>query len=278
LDLPRIMLGTSPFIGAGQFGVKAFEYYSRFYLKPVNMVKLFLKSFELGVCAVQLLSDKPIDALMEASGKAEVKPFVVYSTHLAGDKLRTTLEKLSQLKPEVIALHAEITDRMDVEKIMEHFQVIKDFGSTCGLATHIPGITLPWIEEENVPVEVVLAPLNSLGYAMEPDFNVSMNAIRNCSRKIVAIKPLAAGRLNPSDAFNFIYRYVESIAVGIASEDEMKQTYEAASKAYRERIGGLQVRGYLSNPQFDNSFSVSKSNNPKTFATFLKFSVFCSFL
>lgn len=234
-DLPPILLGCSPFIGAGQFGAKALQYYRRFYLQPGNMVKLFQRSFDLGVRAVQLLADKPVDALIEACDSTRVKPFIIYSTDLTGSKLRKMLDRLSPLEPKVVAVHAEISDILDVEKIMERLSIAKEYGAAPGLATHRPGITIPWVEEAGVPVEVILAPLNMLGYAMEPDSERSLEAIKSCSRKVVAIKPLAAGKLSPSAGFEFVYRYVNSAAVGIASETEMMETYRAAATVYQER-------------------------------------------
>jgi len=112
---------------------------------------------------------------------------------------------------------------------------VKEYGATPGLATHRPGVTIPWIKEAGVPVEVILAPLNSLGYAMEPDFEKSLEAIKSCSHTVVAIKPLAAGKLSPTAAFEFVYRYLNSAAVGITSEMEMMETYRAATTAYQER-------------------------------------------
>lgn len=233
--LPPILLGCSPFIGAGQFGMKAFQYYRKFYLQPENMVKLFTRSFDLGVKAVQLLSDKPVDALIKACDITGVKPFIIYSTDLSGSGLRRMLDKLSPLNPEVITVHAEISDVRDIGKVMERLRIIREYGATPGLATHVPGVTMSWVEEADVPVEVILAPLNSLGYAMEPDFKRSLDAIKRCSRKVVAIKPLAAGKLSPEVALRFVYKYVNSIAVGITSEEEMKETYETANTAYQKR-------------------------------------------
>lgn len=39
-DLPHLMLGTSPFIGAGQFGSRSSEYRKRFFDNPDNMTEL----------------------------------------------------------------------------------------------------------------------------------------------------------------------------------------------------------------------------------------------
>lgn len=61
------MMGTSPFIGAGQFGSKALEYRRLFFEQPENMTKLFVKSAELGVKAVQLVGYEPlVSALQKA--------------------------------------------------------------------------------------------------------------------------------------------------------------------------------------------------------------------
>lgn len=232
--LPPLLLGCSALIGAGQFGRKSAEYYARFYLQPENMVRLFERSFELGVKAVQLLHDRPIDALLEASMRTGVKPYVVYSTELFGAKLQQALDKLKPLSPQVVAVHAEVADRHDWSRVMERLRIIEEFDATPGIATHKPGVTIPWIEKEDLPVDVILAPLNKIGYGMEPDFQQSLRAIEECSRAIVAIKPLAAGRLRATEAFEFVYKYVGCAAVGVASEDEMSQTYQAAREAYAE--------------------------------------------
>jgi len=257
-DLPPILLGCSPFIGAGQFGAKALQYYRRFYLRPDNMVRLFRKSFDLGVRAVQLLADKPVGALIEACHSTKVKPFIIYSTDLSGSRLRNMLDRLGRLEPEVVAVHAEISDILDVEKIMERLSIAREYGATAGLATHRPGVTIPWIEEAGIPVEVILSPLNRLGYAMEPDFERSLEGIKSCSRRVVAIKPLAAGRLSPTAGFEFVYRYVNSAAVGITSEIEMTETYRAAAKAHQERLDqSIDDSGKIERHPYDRSVGTS---------------------
>lgn len=228
------MLGCSPFIGAGQFGFKALMYYQRFSLNPENMVRLFLRSFEFGVKAVQLLGDRPIDALLRAVKISGVKPFVIYSTNSSGGRLRRVLKRLKPLRVKFVAVHAEVADRRDIDRVMERLKILLEYGVSGAIATHKPGLTIPWVERENLPVDVVLTPLNSVGYAMDPDFTSSIKAIKECSRRVVAIKPLAAGRLHPAEAFRFVYRYADSAAVGIVTEDEMKQTYEAALREYEK--------------------------------------------
>lgn len=249
MKLPPLLLGCSPFIGAGQFGFKSILYYQNFYLNPENMVRLFLRSFELGVEAVQLLADRPIEALIEASKRSGVKPYVIYSTHLSGRSLRNILDRLSPLEPEVVAVHAEVADRRDADALLRRLEVMRDYGAIEALSTHRPGSTLPWLKEVDLPVEIVLTPLNRLGYAMEPSFERSLEAIEECRQRIIAIKPLAAGRLRPQEAFGFVYRYADGAAVGVASEEEMEETYEAARRALASRGDPLSPPPWIECPE-----------------------------
>ncbi|MFQ6074099.1 MAG: hypothetical protein ACE5KC_02655, partial [Candidatus Bathyarchaeia archaeon] len=50
--IPRILLGTSPFIGSGQFGSRAASYYEHFYGHPENIAKIILAAVDLGVTGV----------------------------------------------------------------------------------------------------------------------------------------------------------------------------------------------------------------------------------
>ncbi len=63
-DWPRLMLGTSPFIGAGQFGSKSLNYRRQFFDTPDNMTRLFVHSAKLGIKAVQLVGYQPLVAAL----------------------------------------------------------------------------------------------------------------------------------------------------------------------------------------------------------------------
>ena len=77
--------------------------------------------------------------------------------------------------------------------------------------------------------------LNSIRYAMNPDFESSLRATERCTRERVGIKSLAGGRLNPRVGFRYVYCYVDSVAVGIASEIEMREAYTVARDIYASK-------------------------------------------
>jgi hypothetical protein len=218
------MLGTSPFIGAGQFGSKSLDYRRRFFNTPDNMTRLFVHSAKLGVKAVQLVGYQPLIAALR---KAQVTAgdFFVAVTIPRGD-FASNLSLVSSLEPEFVSVHAQFCDGIDV-MLSEWIDIIKDTGAKPAASTHSPGTTIPLLD--NLDFEAYLAPLNPIGYGMEPDVESTLKAVERTKKKVLAIKPLAAGKLSPErSVFEFIYKYADSIAVGITSEDEMVETYSAA--------------------------------------------------
>jgi len=113
-DLPRLILGTSPFIGAGQFGSKSLDYRRRFFDNPDNMTRLFVHSANLGVKAVQLIGYQPlVAALMKAQ---EISgDFFIVVTIPRGDFV-SNLDLVSPLEPEFVSVHAQFCDENDSAK------------------------------------------------------------------------------------------------------------------------------------------------------------------
>jgi len=220
-DLPKLMLGTSPFIGARQFGSKSLDYRRRFFENPDNMTRLFVHSASLGVKAVQLIGYQPlVGALMKAQEIAG--DFFVAVTIPRGD-FATNLDLVSPLEPEFVSVHAQFCDEND-SRLNEWIDMIRDAGAKPAASTHSPGTTIPFLDEQRF--EAYLAPVNTVGYGMEPDIESTLKALERTKKAVIAIKPLAAGKLSPEKSvFEYIYRFADSITVGITSEDEMKETY-----------------------------------------------------
>jgi len=218
--LPKLMLGTSPFIGAAQFGAKALKYKELFFDRPENITRLFIHSAKLGVKAVQLIAYDPLIRAMKEAEAAAGKFFVVATIV---ENFDSSLDKISSLEPEFIAPHAQFCDMLD-PRLNEWIDAIKETGAKPAASTHTPGNSIPKLDE--LGFEAYLAPLNPLGYGMKPDVESTLKAIKNTKSHVIAIKPLAAGKLVPDKTlFDYIYKYADSTAVGIVSEEEMAETY-----------------------------------------------------
>ena len=223
-DLPNLMLGTSPFIGAGQFGSKSLEYRKRFFDNPDNMTRLFIHSASLGVKAVQLVGYQPLVAALMKAEKISGNFFVAV-TIPRGD-FATNLDLVSPLEPEFVSVHAQFCDENN-SRLKEWIDMIRDAGAKPAASTHSPGTTIPLLDE--LGFEAYLAPVNPAGYGMEPDIESTLKALERTKKAVIAIKPLAAGKLSPErSVFEYIFKYADSIAVGITTEEEMEETYSVA--------------------------------------------------
>ncbi|MFX1564005.1 MAG: hypothetical protein ACFFDP_11940, partial [Promethearchaeota archaeon] len=63
-SLPPLLCGSSPFMGAGQFGSNGHTWYQRFYHHPKRMAEIFEYFCELGFPGVHLVA---VPSILEAA-------------------------------------------------------------------------------------------------------------------------------------------------------------------------------------------------------------------
>jgi hypothetical protein len=100
------------------------------------------------------------------------------------------------------------------------------------VAAHHAGSTIPILDECNVRVDGYLTPINRLGVMMFPSQESALKAIRGTEKPVIAIKPLAGGRIRPRDAFRYVYREqgVGSCMVGVGSLKELDEDLQAVKQ------------------------------------------------
>lgn len=224
-SLPCVSLGTSPFIGAGQFGPKASIYHKMFYLQPANMVKLMVKAWEMGIPSVQLL---PYEALIEAFFEAQkATNTCLASTLTIGlTELNKELDYAEALKTSMVFIHARHSDSRDRAQLEKFTRAIEERGLLAGCATHEPDKTLEFIEASDLPIKGYLLPINSRGIWMDKDSKAVLKILERTDKIVIAKKVLAAGKISPQEAFPYLAQVkgVDGLAVGITSEDEAEET------------------------------------------------------
>jgi hypothetical protein len=236
--LPRTLLGTSPFIGAGQFGHRARLYQLDLYQKPGNMAKIIKKSYQLGVKGIQLLPYPPLIEALKIAQKDGCSMEIVGT--VLPDQEDKDINLFAGLDASAMLLHALTTDRAEWNLIAEKLESIKDSGAIPGLVTHTPFRTTRKLLESPIIklFQLYMIPVNRLGYLMDCDTHgpTERSKLRQLilllKKKIIAKKVLAAGVMTPDDAFDYLKTldYVDMVAVGIASEDEAQDTFEILAK------------------------------------------------
>lgn len=228
-ECPTVLLGSSPFIGAAQFGARALVYRARFLFRPENMVKLIRYCVDLGVNAVQAVGyPEVLEAVQEVMRESRTEIFILGTVGLGN--IEREMDLMLGAGAKGIVVHGSLADGR-AEWVRRCLARLRDEGVITGVATHKPGLTIPLVEYMQ-EVQVILAPVNRLGRYMEPSFESSLKSIEGSSKRIIAIKPLAGGRLSPEEGLEYLAGKVDGIAVGISSLEEAGETFEVARKFF----------------------------------------------
>jgi hypothetical protein len=231
MEIPAVSLGTSPFIGAGQFGYKATDYYKKFYMNPLNMEEIIIKSIELGIPAIQAIAyERIIQTIKNVQDKLQVKLF--NSITIGFKDWRKELEESKIIDPQIAFIFPSITDLRNKVKLKEVIDGIKEAGVIPGCATHNPGKTLPFLEDSELDINIYLAPVNPAGKFMGSEPAKVIELYEKLKKPVIGKKVLAAGDIKPGETFPFVSKIksVKGITVGITSLHEAEETFEQARK------------------------------------------------
>ena len=126
-----------------------------------------------------------------------------------------------------------MTGRFDL--IREYLGFLRERFDTVITSVHHAGVTLPLLEAENIPVDGYLTTVNAPGTFMFPTREVAIDAIRQASKPIIAIKPMAGGRYLGNKAFDYVFNEigVSASMFGMGTLDQVRETTQAA----REVLG-----------------------------------------
>jgi len=233
--IPRILLGTSPFIGASQFGSRANFYYKHFYKKPGNIVKVISKAVDLGVLGVQALPFRPVFGALKAVERELKEKLTIVGT-IGPDNPLSDISDFQAFNTVAMLLHGEITDNKDLRKISELLNNVHAADCLAGLVTHRPMSTLNWLLKTDLDVDLLMLPFNKLGMFMDADPAGVGEAIKRLGKPVIGKKVLAAGYISPQDALTYVSESgcIDIVALGVASEQEAKETFTAAAIAFTE--------------------------------------------
>jgi hypothetical protein len=170
----------------------------------------------------------------------DIKPYEPRDFQELSLDLELLESRASYFKPDeclFVELGSEIdflvlTRRLDL--VGECIDTLRSLGFTrILLGSHHAGSVIPILEESDLVFEGYVTPLNPIGALMLPSKDSVESAVRGTSRWVIAIKPLAGGRVAPIDAFRYIFRSlgVKSVMVGVASLKELAEDMNALMKA-----------------------------------------------
>ncbi|MHA1279910.1 MAG: hypothetical protein ACTSQI_07925 [Candidatus Helarchaeota archaeon] len=231
-QIPRISIGTSPFIGAGQFGQLGLIWRSSFLHDAEKVAELMKLSYINGAKGVEAI---PVGRILDATSivKEKYHDFTILSsTFWESRENYYLIDKLIAIDAEIIFLHGSISDLRDVNLIRPLLTKIRSAGKIPGIATHYPHRTIPFIHENKLDSPAILLPFNVRGEFMGEQKKVEQ-LVDSLDYFFMAMKPLAAGKIPPKKAFPYFKEHnISAVTIGMVTKEEIIETVAEARKVF----------------------------------------------
>ena len=247
-SIPQTILGSAPFLAELYFGHRSRLYQLDLYDNPQNMADVIEESYNQGIRAINLVNDPNLleayDIALERGcnmkviatiGKSDIdylNPNYEIAKEVDWDE---DIELFSGYDCPLMLIDEFIVDGYDWKLTSKILSEINLTGSLSGLITAFPSRTADLIPQ-NLDMDLFdfyMIPFNSLSYMMDISaFNASQREefkqkLLGLNKKIIASKVLAAGVLNPKEAFTFLSNidYVDLITLGVAKVEEANEDF-----------------------------------------------------
>jgi len=229
VKIPLVSTGTSPFIGAGQFGYRGRKWRERFLNNPEEMLKILNASYEAGARGIEAV---PVGKIMDAAKiMLETHSDYVLTASTAPGRHRNSITELVDCGAKLIFLHGMISDNKTnrMEKLLE---LISSRGVIPGIATHEPIPTINFCIEKSLNVKAFLIPFNAKGRFMGNQKELENLVDSTKEYNFIGMKTLAAGSLKPEIAYSYIGKHnICSVTIGMVEKNEAEVSTKIALKA-----------------------------------------------
>lgn len=230
--IPLVTTGTSPFIGAGQFGARAYEYRRKFLRQTKAMVEILEASYREGGRGIEVI---PMGKICEAAKimKQTYNDYVVIGSTFPGPD--PFIDDLIEIDAKIIFVHASVADKKN-NQLRNLIGEISSRGVIPGIAAHNPISTLEFAFESLNEINIFLIPFNASGFIMGNQKKLESLVNSKKNHFFVGMKTLAAGKLDPTKAFNYISNHnICSVSIGMVTVQEAEETTKIALESLTNR-------------------------------------------
>ena len=234
----KLLLGHNPMLGGSYMSQARSRLYKETFTEPAAMERIIVKAIEMGVRGMMAsarddgFTERYKAALLGAADKTGV---LLPTIMIVDRDFHKDLDDYRALNCQVMLVHGQITDALYVksentmqDEFADLLKRIRDEGFVPAMSTHNAGETIP--AAESFDAAAINTPVNKIMWRMCPCEEMVLNAIRTTKKKVIAMKPLAMGRIAPQEAMDYVCRLpdLDGIVVGIGHEYEAEETFGAA--------------------------------------------------
>lgn len=241
VSIPKIIIGINSLLGWSHTSAGRDRWIRKFYT-PERIAEVFARCIELGITAVfGPVYERLISAIDHAEKLTGVRLTYIGTTF--GDP-KTTEEQVKQLRDAgapFCLIHGGWTDNWTVENGR-----LKGFDRLLAIirkANLIPGVAchnaerLRLVDKGGYDCELFAIPVNKMGFYMNPSREAVVQAVNECTKPVIAIKPLASGRFDEGDIegwlrWTFSVKGVVAAAVGFMNTEEAEEDIAIAKRIF----------------------------------------------
>ncbi len=247
-EIPKTILGYGPFMAELYYGHRSRLYLDDLYKNPQNIADVIVESYNKGVRAINLVNDSNLLEAYDIAAEQDCKMKVIATIGKSDiDYLNPNyevakevdwdedIELFSKYDCPIMLVDEFIVDGYDWRLTSKILSEINSTGALSGLVTAFPSRTTDLLPD-NLDMDLFdffMIPFNSLSYMMDISaFNSSQREdfkqrLLSLNKKVIATRVLAAGVLQPKEAFEFLKKidYVDLIALGVAKVEEASEDF-----------------------------------------------------
>jgi hypothetical protein len=227
INIPLVSVGTSPFIGAEQFGSKALEWQNKFLNNPKAILEILEASYEKGARGIEVIPSGKILQAAQIMSESYSDYVITGSTYPGvNPKIGTMIEN----GVKIIFVHGMISDNKG-KNLVSLLDEISSYGIIPGIATHDPIPTINYCIENSLKVRVFLVPFNLNGFLMGNQKELEDIVDKTKDFYFIGMKTLAAGEINPKLAFHYIANHnICAVTIGMVSKQQAEESTKIALK------------------------------------------------
>ncbi|MFW6155279.1 MAG: hypothetical protein ACOC95_08690 [Planctomycetota bacterium] len=258
LSVSRMVIGTNGFLGfshtskAKDKEIKATMTAS----KIADVLEVFLAS---GVDTIMGQGAAPLlrEAMAEASQRTGLGMKLISTPIFPTDDTPAAWDETARLLDDEVAGGAAVcmphmvTTDVLLDKANRRIRLmdrmtamIRERGMIPGLSTHSPEAPV-FADESGLDVATYIQIYNAAGFLMHVEADWVYRSIWDRKRPVIAIKPLAAGRLLPLVGLAFVWatlRARDMVAIGTASADEAAEVIDLSLSLLEHRASTVQLQ------------------------------------
>jgi len=232
LKVGRMILGSNPFFGYAHVSAKERDEMNSFYTKE-KVMDVLDEAFANGVTAVWMPADpRMVNLWTDYKAKSGKLPTWIAQNHVDPAHMKENMTEAVKKGAAAISVQGVAIDRLvragKWDTVREWIEHIKSLGVPAGMASHYPDTHLE-AERRKIPTDFYCQCLYTPEDYSPDRREAALKTISQIEKPVIAYKVLAAGRLTPDEALNYVIPKLkpkDGLCVGIFSKHDRDQIRE----------------------------------------------------